>query len=759
MPIASAPLSSEAIIAELGFTPSDDGSVVHLTGNETIAGVKTFSTPIADGSIASAATWNAKQDALGFTPENVANKATNFATVNDTLYPTVAAVKAYADALVVGLVDDRGNFDASGNTFPASGGSGTAGAILKGDLWVISVAGTLGGVAVAVGDQVRALVDTPGQTAGNWAISEANIGFVPENVANKATSFSTVNNTLYPTTQAVANYAQPASAVLDTYAGIAPSANVQTLLGAANFAAFKTSLSLNLVENTALSTWAGSTNIVTLGTVTSGGLGAGAVLGGVTMTLGSDADGDIYYRASNVLTRLPKGTAGQVLTMNAGATAPEWATPSSGGSPAGSDGDYQVKSGSGFASGVIVQGANGRPVITPTAATTGVQPYFRVVAPADTGQTADGEFIGMVFGGSAANATVTRTGADGTTIALQREAVFIHPTYAFAGATTLTIAATLAITGAPVAGSNATITNAYSFYVAAGLARFSGGITSPGGTQSEKFGAGTTTATGSFAVSVGNTAQNGSDNGIVIGALSTLNASCDGGIVIGSQSGITASSGGAIVIGKVAGTGTGSATGANSISIGIGAVAKTANTMVVGGSSQPINTFYGGKGENHATPVSFTLSGTHGLGTDISGADIIVQAGLPTGTGNGGAIIFKGALPAGSTGSTRQTAEEWARLSSIGVLAFPATMTAGGTTGNQTINKVSGSVNFAAAGGTTLTVTNNKVAANSIVLLQVMTNDATLKSVAVVVSAGSFVIHANAAATGETKVAFLVLNQ
>ena len=50
------------------------------------------------------------------------------------------------------------------------------------------------------------------------------------------------------------------------------------------------------------------------------------VLGGVTMTLGSDADGDIYYRASNVLTRLPKGTAGQVLTMNAGATAPEWAT-------------------------------------------------------------------------------------------------------------------------------------------------------------------------------------------------------------------------------------------------------------------------------------------------------------------------------------------------------------------------------------------------------------------------------------------------
>lgn len=51
------------------------------------------------------------------------------------------------------------------------------------------------------------------------------------------------------------------------------------------------------------------------------------VLGGVTMTLGSDANGDTYYRASSVLTRVPKGTAGQVYTMNTGATAPEWRTP------------------------------------------------------------------------------------------------------------------------------------------------------------------------------------------------------------------------------------------------------------------------------------------------------------------------------------------------------------------------------------------------------------------------------------------------
>ena len=43
--------------------------------------------------------------------------------------------------------------------------------------------------------------------------------------------------------------------------------------------------------------------------------------------------GDIAYRSStaNTKTRLALGTAGQVLTVNSGATAPEWATPTSGG--------------------------------------------------------------------------------------------------------------------------------------------------------------------------------------------------------------------------------------------------------------------------------------------------------------------------------------------------------------------------------------------------------------------------------------------
>jgi hypothetical protein len=71
---------------------------------------------------------------------------------------------------IVPVESTRKAYNASGDTFPASGGSGTAGAIMKGDLFPISVAGTLGGTAVLEGDQVLALVNTPGSTVANWQV-------------------------------------------------------------------------------------------------------------------------------------------------------------------------------------------------------------------------------------------------------------------------------------------------------------------------------------------------------------------------------------------------------------------------------------------------------------------------------------------------------------------------------------------------------------------------------------------------------------
>ena len=92
-----------------------------------------------------------------------------------------------------------------------------------------------------------------------------------------------------------------------------------------------------------------------------------------------------------------------------------------------------------------------------------------------------------------------------------------------------------------------------------------------------------------------------------------------------------------------------------------------------------------------------------------------------------------------------------------GKQTFDYTYTAPATTGAQVINKVSGSVNFAAA-ATSLVVTNSLVTTNSIVICQIATNDATFKSPIVVKSAGSFTIYPSSPPTAETRVDFFVIN-
>jgi len=122
--------------------------------------------------------------------EKLSNKSTDatLSANSNTLYPTQRAVKSYADSLAVGLLRDRGNFDASipPYLYPTTGGSGTAGAVREGDLWYISVNGNLGSNPVLVGYSVRALVDSPGQTDANWSILNAGLGYIPEDIANKS---------------------------------------------------------------------------------------------------------------------------------------------------------------------------------------------------------------------------------------------------------------------------------------------------------------------------------------------------------------------------------------------------------------------------------------------------------------------------------------------------------------------------------------------------------------------------------------------
>ena len=70
-------------------------------------------------------------------------------------------------------------------------------------------------------------------------------------------------------------------------------------------------------------------------------------------------------------------------------------------------------------------------------------------------------------------ATATCQHATGA-LTTQRFAVINAPTYSFVGASTITNAATLAVTAAPIAGTNATITNSYSIWAQAGDVRFDG---------------------------------------------------------------------------------------------------------------------------------------------------------------------------------------------------------------------------------------------------------------------------------------------
>ena len=123
---------------------------------------------------------------------------------------------------------------------------------------------------------------------------------------------------------------------------------------------------LGNVENTALSTWAGSTSITTLGTIATGtwsGTTIATTKGGTGLT--SYATGDILYAsASNTLSKLAAGTNGQILTLAAGV--PSWAAaPITLPSQTGNSGKYLTTDGTTASWGTLVV-----PITTGTATVT-----------------------------------------------------------------------------------------------------------------------------------------------------------------------------------------------------------------------------------------------------------------------------------------------------------------------------------------------------------------------------------------------------
>lgn len=194
---------------------------------------------------------------------------------------------------------------------------------------------------------------------------------------------------------------------------------------------------------------------------------------------------------------------------------------------------------------------------------------------------------------------------------------------------------------------------------------------------------------------------------------------------------------------KMTVTDTTSASGSKLIDLLVGASSKftvlKTGSVLLGTTANNMTSNYGVRFGNTANETTLWAEFNQQLDVGLGGANRY------TFTTTYLCPVTTGAASLGATG------QRWQKL------WVDATNTAGGTTGNQTINKAAGTVNFAAA-ATAVTVTNSLVSTASLVFAVVRTNDTTAVIKNVVPGAGSFVITLNAAATAETSVGFFVIN-
>lgn len=136
---------------------------------------------------------------------------------SDVLVPSQKAVKAHVAAAVTGLLEFKGSTDASSNpNYPAAS---------KGDAYVVSVAGKVGGASgksVEVGDMYVATADNAGGTEASvgtsWTVLEHNLvgALLSANnlsdVASAATAFANIKQAASTTATGVAELATEAEA-------------------------------------------------------------------------------------------------------------------------------------------------------------------------------------------------------------------------------------------------------------------------------------------------------------------------------------------------------------------------------------------------------------------------------------------------------------------------------------------------------------------------------------------------------------------
>lgn len=136
---------------------------ITLTGEVTGSGTTSISTTVANN-VLDVANFNAT--AIVTAAEGIENND------NDTTLPTSAAVKAYADSLIVGGLIYQGGYDAATNT-PNLDATPIAG-IKKGWTYTVTVDGLFFTEQVRVGDVIIAEIDSP-TTLADWTTVQNNV--------------------------------------------------------------------------------------------------------------------------------------------------------------------------------------------------------------------------------------------------------------------------------------------------------------------------------------------------------------------------------------------------------------------------------------------------------------------------------------------------------------------------------------------------------------------------------------------------------